>query len=112
MEIYDVIEQSFSQVSTSAAGGEMGSSSSFVILDCLAIGQTIQNGSDERVILFVKLPDGEVFNAELEEKIRKELRMKRTARHVPAKVCLKGLWVSSNSQCLLDYTGIRYPPNA
>lgn len=57
-----------------------------VIVDCIAVGQTILDGSDERVILFVKLLDGFVLGTELEQLIRAEIRARRSARHIPAKV--------------------------
>jgi acetoacetyl-CoA synthetase len=56
------------------------------ILDCLAVGQTMEGGSDERVILFVKLVEGEMLSPELEHRIKKEIRCRRSPRHVPARV--------------------------
>jgi acetoacetyl-CoA synthetase len=55
------------------------------IVDCLAVGQTI-GGSDEQVILFVKLPDSEELSPALVRQIKEEVRARRTARHVPAQV--------------------------
>jgi len=55
-------------------------------VDCLAVGLTTNGGSDERVILFVKLPDGEKLSPVLEKKIKREIRLRRSARHVPARV--------------------------
>lgn len=63
------------------------------IVDCLAIGQLIDNGSDERVILFVKLPEGHVLSPTLEGKIKAEIRARRSPRHVPAKVRGAGVHV-------------------
>jgi acetoacetyl-CoA synthetase len=54
------------------------------ILDCLAVGQTI--GSDEKVVLFVKLPDNETLTPALVREIQGELRARRSARHVPSVV--------------------------
>ncbi len=54
------------------------------ILDSLAIGKK-WNG-DEKVILFVVLNEGIELNDLLKEKIKTELRMKATARHVPAEI--------------------------
>ncbi|KAJ7904525.1 acetoacetyl-CoA synthetase [Mycena olivaceomarginata] len=68
-ELYDVIDSAFS------ATGK--------IVDCLAVGQTI-GGSDEQVILFVKLPDSEELSPALVRQIKEEVRARRTARHVPA----------------------------
>jgi hypothetical protein len=56
------------------------------IVDCLAVGQVIDGGSDERVILFVKLPNGQNMSGDLEQKIRGEVRKRRSPRHVPAQV--------------------------
>ncbi|KAJ7498912.1 acetoacetyl-CoA synthetase [Mycena latifolia] len=67
-ELYDVIDSAF------GATGE--------ILDCLAIGQ----GSDERVILFVKLSGTQTLSPALETQIKNEMRARRSARHVPAKI--------------------------
>lgn len=56
------------------------------IIDCLAVGQSIDDGTDERVILFIKLPEGEVLSEEFEKKIKSEVRKSRSPRHVPARV--------------------------
>lgn len=56
------------------------------VVDCLAVGQSIAQGTDERVILFVKLLEGEVLSEDLEKRIKHEIRTRRTARHVPSKV--------------------------
>jgi acetoacetyl-CoA synthetase len=58
----------------------------YTIVDCLAVGQSIASGTDERVILFVKLLDGYDLSEELQTKIRAEIRTRRSPRHVPAKV--------------------------
>lgn len=76
-ELYDVIDTQFAPNATH---------SSHAIVDCLAIGQSIQQGTDERVIMFVKLLEGETLTPELEKRIKTEIRNKRSARHVPAKV--------------------------
>ncbi|KAJ8086639.1 hypothetical protein PM082_005462 [Marasmius tenuissimus] len=69
-ELYDVVEHRF---------GEQ-------IQDCLAVGQSIEGGTDERVLLFVKLLNGDKLSEELEKEIRAEIRSKRSPRHVPARV--------------------------
>ncbi|KAJ7276411.1 acetoacetyl-CoA synthetase [Mycena haematopus] len=69
-ELYDVIDSTF------CAAGK--------ILDCLAVGQTVEG--DERVILFVKLPDSEELSPALVEQIKTEIRVRRSARHVPAQI--------------------------
>lgn len=60
------------------------------ISDCLVVGQAIKdsNGAtvDERVVLFVKMPEGEVVSEEFVKAVNGEIRRKRTARHVPAEV--------------------------
>lgn len=81
-EIYQVLEECFSDNAQS-------STSNKVILDALCIGQKLPAGEagavgDERVILFVKLPDGQVLDDGLIKSIAKEIRARRSARHVPA----------------------------
>lgn len=62
----------------------------YTIADCLVVGQSIKdtNGAavDERVVLFVKMPEGEVVDEEFVKAVKGEIRRKRTARHVPAEV--------------------------
>jgi acetoacetyl-CoA synthetase len=54
------------------------------IVESVAIGQEFEN--DTRIVLFVRLVDGEELTDELVARIRSELRTKRTPRHVPALV--------------------------
>ncbi len=54
------------------------------IADSLAIGQSWRD--DERIILFVKLAEGQILTDELEVQIRKTLRIKASPRHVPARI--------------------------
>lgn len=56
--------------------------------ESVAIGQLWppDKPSDTRVVLFVKLREGFVLDAELEERIRKAIRDNATPRHVPAKI--------------------------
>ncbi|KAG9017281.1 hypothetical protein FRB93_007394 [Tulasnella sp. JGI-2019a] len=72
-EIYDVIDSCFSP-----------SQQAHTILDSLVVGQTIEGGVDERVVLFVRLPDGVQLDETLIKAIKTQVRGKRTARHVPA----------------------------
>lgn len=62
----------------------------FIITDCLVVGQAItdSNGAavDERVILFVKMPEGQNVDEEFVRTVKAEIRRRRTARHVPAEV--------------------------
>ena len=49
-ELYDVMDMCFGPDSTHHA---------HTVVDCLAVGQGIEQGTDERVVLFVKLLEGE-----------------------------------------------------
>jgi acetoacetyl-CoA synthetase len=60
--------------------------SSQAIIDCLAVGQIIEGGVDERVILFVKLEEGESLSSDLETRLKREVRARRSPRHVPSRV--------------------------
>ncbi|KAJ1308642.1 hypothetical protein OPQ81_004336 [Rhizoctonia solani] len=73
-EIYEVLDQNFS------AGAQP------VVVDSLVVGQAIQGGADERVILFVKLAEGETLSDDLRKRIREEIRKKRSPRHCPEKI--------------------------
>jgi acetoacetyl-CoA synthetase len=72
-ELYDVLERAFSPPAGPVA-------------DCIAVGQTLPGGTDERVVLGVRLVAGVDLTPELEQSIKKEIRARRTARHVPAVV--------------------------
>ncbi|MBS1138948.1 MAG: Acetoacetyl-CoA synthase [Proteobacteria bacterium] len=58
------------------------------ILESLVIGQDWPPGKndDVRVVLFVKLQEGHTLNADLVERIKRQIRDNTTPRHVPAKV--------------------------
>ncbi|KAG8952658.1 hypothetical protein FRC04_004020 [Tulasnella sp. 424] len=73
-EIYNVLDAAFSP------------SSAHHIVDSLVVGQAIQGGVDERVVLFVKLADGRVLDDALRKAVKTEVRARRTARHVPEKI--------------------------
>jgi hypothetical protein len=77
-ELYDVIEECFS--------ASRGIDSAHIVVDCLAVGQTIDGGADERVVLFVKLLEGQKLSPDLIQKIKGEVRRRRSPRHVPASV--------------------------
>ena len=79
-EIYQVLESCFGD------GQGRGHENEMTILDSLVVGQLIESGSDERVICFVKLPEGAALGDRLRRAIASEVRAKRTARHVPAEV--------------------------
>lgn len=74
-ELYDVLDLCFS-----------GPAVEPNIVDSLAVGQKIDGGVDERVVLFVKLPEGYNLSSDFEEKIKAEIRARRSPRHVPARV--------------------------
>lgn len=78
--------------------------------DALVVGQSINQGTDERVILFVKLGDGIKLSHELVKALEMEIRAKRSARHVPEKVprhrvCAPVLFLISNFIIFSDYSG-------
>jgi acetoacetyl-CoA synthetase len=54
------------------------------VLESLVIGQDWQG--DVRVVLFVKLKEGQSLSEELSAKIKKRIRDNTTPRHVPAKI--------------------------
>ena len=54
------------------------------VLEALCIGQTWQH--DVRVVLFVRLRDGVALDEALKERIRKQIRIGASPRHVPAKI--------------------------
>jgi len=56
--------------------------------ESVAIGQLWppEQPSDTRVVLFVKLRPGLVLDAELEDRIRRQIREHTTPRHVPARI--------------------------
>jgi len=77
-EIYDVIDACFPRSPALTA--------SQAIVDCLAVGQIIDKGADERVILFVKLEEGETLSLGLVNKVKAEIRAQRSPRHVPSRI--------------------------
>ncbi|MCB4769011.1 acetoacetate--CoA ligase [Ancylobacter sp. Lp-2] len=54
------------------------------ILEAIAIGQEWDN--DVRVVLFVRLKAGTVLDAELDKRIKTQIRVGASPRHVPAKI--------------------------
>ena len=55
------------------------------VLESIAIGQTLKSDpSDVRVILFVKLREGEQLTDDLQQTIRNIIKLNTTPRHVPA----------------------------
>jgi len=66
-EIYTIIEQKFPQVS-----------------DSIAVGQKRPQDSDERVLIFLKMQDGENFTPKLVADIKSAISKALSPRHVPA----------------------------
>ncbi len=58
------------------------------VVESLVIGQDWPPGrhDDVRIVLFVKLRDGLVLDAALSERIRAQIRINTTPRHVPARI--------------------------
>ena len=58
------------------------------IVESLVIGQDWPPGAlgDVRVVLFVKLREGEALDDALADRVKKQIRDNTTPRHVPAKV--------------------------
>lgn len=56
-----------------------------VVLESLAIGQ--RKGADERIVLFVKLREGQALDDVLRQLIRTTIRDNTTPRHVPEVIC-------------------------
>lgn len=54
--------------------------------ETLVVGLMIDGGSDEKVILFVRLRDGVDLDEGLLKKIKTSIRLARSARHVPGKI--------------------------
>ena len=54
------------------------------VMESLVIGQEWED--DVRVVLFVRLQDGLTLDAELIDKVKKQIRANTTPRHVPARV--------------------------
>jgi acetoacetyl-CoA synthetase len=54
------------------------------IAESIAVAQ--EWGDDTRVVLFVRLQPGHALDAELERRIRDELKRRASPRHVPAKI--------------------------
>jgi len=54
------------------------------IQDSLCVAQKSRDGSDERVVLFLKMAPGTQLSAELIKQIQMSIRKELSARHVPA----------------------------
>jgi len=56
------------------------------IEETLVVGLMVDGGTDEQVILFVKMKTGVELDEELLKKIKTAIRVGRSARHVPARI--------------------------
>jgi acetoacetyl-CoA synthetase len=58
------------------------------IIESIVIGQDIDSsaGTDVRIVLFVRLPEGEILDDALREKIRAQIRNNASPHHVPKKI--------------------------
>jgi len=56
------------------------------IEETLVVGLLVEGGSDEKVVLFVKMRPNRTLDETLTKKIRTSIRLARSARHVPSKI--------------------------
>jgi hypothetical protein len=77
-EIYDVLDTCFSGPPATSKHHNAQR-----IADSLVVGQMTEDRQDERVVLFVKLDQGEKLTQETVQAIKQEIRVRRSARHVP-----------------------------
>ncbi|WWC71691.1 acetoacetate-CoA ligase [Kwoniella pini CBS 10737] len=54
--------------------------------ETLVVGLMVEGGADEKVILFVKMKQDMMLDDKLIKKIRTDIRLARSARHVPSKI--------------------------
>lgn len=80
-EIYDVLDTCFSGPTSTSNCHTVQR-----IVDSLVVGQMTEDKKDERVLLFVKLDQGEKLTQETMRAIKEEIRIRRSARHVPSTV--------------------------
>ena len=86
-----LIIQGRSDTTLNPGGVRIGTAEIYRIVDALpeivesvVVGQ--RDGDDERVVLFVRLAEGAAWSAELDKKIKTQIRTGLTPRHVPAKI--------------------------
>lgn len=82
------------------------------VADSLCVGQKINDGGDERVVLFLKMASGHVFGETLVSRVKANLRKELSARHVPAVILeikdipvsddIRVLWNVCNQACLIE----------
>ena len=80
-EIYDILDTCFSGPNSTSGGRNIQR-----VADSLVVGQMTEDKKDERVVLFVKLDEGEKLAHETVQAIKQEIRVRRSARHVPCSV--------------------------
>ena len=56
------------------------------VVESLVIGQQVGAGEDVRIVLFVRLADGQALDAALEDRIRAQIRQHASPHHVPKKI--------------------------
>ncbi|KZF26604.1 acetoacetate-CoA ligase [Xylona heveae TC161] len=56
------------------------------VADALCIGRRRETDTDETVVMFLKMVDGQTFSRDLEKQIKDVIRRELSARHVPAVV--------------------------
>ncbi|KAF9007731.1 acetoacetyl-CoA synthetase [Hymenopellis radicata] len=61
-----------------------------VVEDSLCVGQRRKEDSDERVLLFIKMREGNAFTKELVKDIKQTIRQKMSPRHVPSFYTVNG----------------------
>ncbi|WVW85775.1 acetoacetate-CoA ligase [Kwoniella bestiolae CBS 10118] len=54
--------------------------------ETLVVGLMVEGGADEKVVLFVKMKENRTLDEGLVKKIRTDIRLARSARHVPSKI--------------------------
>jgi len=91
-EIYDVLDTCFSGPNPTSKGQNIQR-----VVDSLVVGQMTEDKKDERVVLFVKLDEGEKLTQKTAHTIKQEIRARRSARHVPCSAehhpkCFRGVY--------------------
>src|SRR5438105_1452369 len=58
------------------------------VIESLVIGQNVESagGTDVRIVLFVRLPEGQTLTDEMRDKIRLQIRSNTSPHHVPKKI--------------------------
>jgi len=84
-EIYDVLDTCFSGPNPTSKGQNIQR-----VVDSLVVGQMTEDKKDERVVLFVKLDEGEKLTQKTAHTIKQEIRARRSARHVPCSIIQVG----------------------